>query len=61
MSKPLPTDSDEILGYETVLNERGDETRAIRIMFRDGSEQIYEGDDADLLVPMLRHVTPPTA
>ncbi len=54
MSAPLPCDPDEILSYEAVGS-------GLRVFFRDGSEATFEGEDAERIVEVLRHVTPPNA
>lgn len=61
MSKPLPCDPDDILSYEAVTDESGKRTSAITVIFKDGREDKYEGADAENLVAVLGHVTPPTA
>jgi len=61
MSKPLPCDPDDILSYESVTDESGKNTSAIRVIFKDGREEKYEGGDAENIVAILQHVTPPTA
>ncbi len=54
MSEPLPCDPDEILSYEAA-------GLGIRVFFRDGSEATFEGEDAESIVAVLQHVTPPNA
>ncbi len=55
MSEPLPCDPDEILSYEAVADS------SIKVYFKDGSDQTYSGADAERLVAVLQHVTPPNA
>ena len=55
MRPPLPCDPDDILSYEA--SEGG----AIKVLFRDGSDKVYSGDDAERLIAVLQHVTPPNA
>ena len=54
MSKPLPCDPDDILSYEP-------EDGAIKVLFKDGSEATFEGEDAERITAILGHVTPPNA
>lgn len=56
MSAPLPCDPDEILSYETVEGTNG-----LRVFFRDGTDRVFDGEDAERLIAVLGHVTPPTA
>ncbi len=55
MAEPLPCDPDEILSYEPAGAD------GIRVVFRDGSERVFSGDDARRIAEVLERVTPPTA
>ena len=55
MEAPLPCDPDDILSYDA---EGPD---GIRVIFRDGSEQVYSGEDARRITAVLERVTPPSA
>jgi hypothetical protein len=54
MSEPLPCDPDEILSYEAAGS-------GLRVFFKDGSEKTFQGEDAERIVAVLQHVTPPNA
>ncbi len=59
MTAPLPCDPDDILSYEPA--DGAPETAGIRVFFKDGSERTFEGEDAERIVAVLEHVTPPNA
>ena len=59
MTAPLPCDPDDILSYEPASDAPG--AAGIRVFFKDGSEKTFEGDDAERIVAVLGHVTPPNA
>jgi hypothetical protein len=54
MSTPIPCDPDDILSYEAVDG-------AIKVLFKDGSEAVFDGEAAERIVAVLGHVTPPNA
>jgi hypothetical protein len=55
MATTLPDDPDEILSFEPMPDG------GIRVLFKDGSEQLFCGEDADQIATVLQHVTPPSA
>jgi hypothetical protein len=57
MDGSLPCDPDQILSYEPVDGEPDE----IRVLFKDGSAEVYRGADAERIIAVLEHVTPPTA
>lgn len=59
MSAPLPCDPDDILSYEATDDSPGQ--TGIRVFFKDGSETMFVGEDAERMVSVLAHVTPPNA
>ena len=62
MSEPLSLDPDEILSYAPELDpSSGEATGVMVVVFRDGTERRFEGDELEQVLPALGHVTPPTA
>jgi hypothetical protein len=59
MNTPLPCDPDDILSYEPMDGPPGQ--AGIRVFFKDGTETTFEGGDAERIVAVLGHVTPPNA
>jgi hypothetical protein len=57
MDAPLPCDPDQILSYEPVDGQPDE----IRVLFKDGSAEVFRGADAQRITAVLEHVTPPTA
>jgi hypothetical protein len=61
MDAPLPCDPDEILSYEAAPSATDEPGGAIRVVFKDGTERTFTGEEAEQLVAVLGHVAPPSA
>jgi hypothetical protein len=61
MSDPLNLDPDEILSYAPELDSSGEATGVMVVVFKDETERRFEGDELERILPILQHVTPPTA
>ena len=61
MNEPYNLDPDDILSYASEVDPKTGETGGIIVVFRDGTERRFEGDDLERSLPILQHVTPPTA
>jgi len=62
MTEPLDLDPDDVLGYAPEVDpSTGKTTGGIVVMFKDGTERRFEGDELEQVLPILGHVTPPNA
>jgi hypothetical protein len=62
MSESLNLDPDDILSYAPEVDpSSGTMTGGIVVMFKDGTERRFNGDELEHVLPVLQHVTPPTA
>ena len=62
MSEFLNLDPDDVLGYAPELDpSSGEKTGGMVVVFKDGTERRFEGDELERILPILQHVTPPTA
>jgi hypothetical protein len=58
MNKPHDLDPDDILSYAPDVDPS---TGGMVVVFRDGTEKQFEGKELHKIMPILKHVTPPTA
>ncbi len=62
MSESLNLDPDDILSYgPEVDSSTGETTGGIIVVCKDGTERRFQGDELEQVLPVLQHVTPPTA
>ena len=61
MSEAPDLDPDAILSYAPELDSSGEATGGIVVVFKDGTECRFEGGELERILPILQHVTPPTA
>ena len=62
MSEPLDLDPDNVLSYAPEVDPKTEETTGgIIVVFKDGTERRFDGDELEQVLPVLQHVTPPTA
>ena len=62
MSELLNLDPDDVLSYAPEVDpSSGETTGGMVVVFKDGTERRFEGDELEQVLPMLQHVTPPTA
>ena len=55
-------DPDDVLSYSPEVDpSSGETTGGMVVTFKDGTERRFEGDELEQVLPVLQHVTPPTA
>src|SRR5262249_1625330 len=55
-------DADDVLGYAPEVDPTtGKSTGGMIVLLKDGSEKRYRREDLQTILPILKHVTPPTA
>jgi hypothetical protein len=62
MSELLNLDPDDILSYAPEVDPATEKmTGGIIVVFKDGTERRFQADELEQILPVLQHVTPPTA
>ena len=62
MSELLNLDPDDVLSYAPEVDpSSGEATGGMVVVFKDGTERRFEGDELEQVLPVLGHVTPPNA
>ena len=62
MSELSNLDPDDILSYTSEVDpSSGKATGGIIVVCKDGTERRFQGDELEEVLPVLEHVTPPTA
>ena len=54
-------DVDNVAGFSYLNEDDATKAEQIQVIFKDGSERIYEGDDLPHVAELLRFWTPPMA
>jgi hypothetical protein len=58
----LPLDPDDILSYDPEIDPSTSESTGGMIVFlKDGTERRFRREEVHKILPVLKHVTPPTA
>ncbi len=62
MSELANLDPDDILSYAPEVDpSTGKTTGGMIVVFKDGTERRFRGHELKQVLPVLQHVTPPTA
>lgn len=62
MTEPADLDPDDILSYAPEVDpSTGKSTGAMIVFLKDGTERRFQRGELHKILPVLRHVTPPTA
>jgi hypothetical protein len=55
-------DPDDVLSYAPEVDDTtGQPTGGLIVILKDGTERRFKDDELDQVLPVLQHVTPPTA
>jgi hypothetical protein len=62
MTEPHPLDPDDVLSFAPEVDpSTGKSTGGLIVYFRDGTEKRFERKELHKIMPILKHVSPPSA